>query len=622
MYRKIVAVWVSLTMMLGLIVIVDVIMDFTLNVGGTTLYVNTTGSDGAFTKIQDAINVANNGDTVFVYNGTYYENVVVNKTINLIGETRDSTIIDGSGYGVHITVDFVSISGFSITDSGIGILVNSNYNIISDNNISDNINYGIHIELSTGNHISNNILSTNTRYSMFLEKSYDNVVENNVVDDGIVIYGYYLEHWNTHSINTSNIVKGKPVYYWKNQTGGIVPANAGQVILANCTNVKVVNQKLTNGSVGIELGFSSENNVTANTALNIYDGIRLYYSHNNTITGNNFSNNWRGIYIRYSDSNKIAENIASGNDAIGIVLDRFSSRNEIKDNTVSSNNKGITIVGPMSGWNNITGNYPSNNNYGIDLHDTSNNRIYHNNIIANANQAYDNRDDNYWDNGYPSGGNFWSDYTGIDQFSGPNQNLPGNDGIGDTNYSIDGDSWDNYPLMTPIGNCTFLYDGWNLVSIPFIQSDTNLGPVLSSITGSYDAVQWYNVSDNYDNWKHNHKSKPSSLNDLDSIDYNMGFWIHITEPGGVLYEYSGTQPTSNQTINLHPGWNMVGYPSQTSYNRTVGLNNLTFDTQVDAIWTYNPTTQKYKQLTESDYFEIGKGYYIHAKEECTWVVPL
>jgi hypothetical protein len=67
---------------------------------------------------------------------------------------------------------------------------------------------------------------------------------------------------------------------------------------------------------------------------------------------------------------------------------------------------------------------------------------------------------------------------------------------------------------------------------------------------------------------------------------------------------------------------MVGYPSLTSYNRTEGLNNLTFNTHIDTIWTHNAATQKYKQLTESDYFEIGKGYYIHAKEECTWVVPL
>ena len=76
-----------------------------------------------------------------------------------------------------------------------------------------------------------------------------------------------------------------------------------------------------------------------------------------------------------------------------------------------------------------------------------NNKIYHHYFINNTNQAND-RCSNQWDNGYPSGGNFWSDYTGVDNFSGPDQDIPGSDGIGDTNYSIPGgSSVDNYPLI-------------------------------------------------------------------------------------------------------------------------------------------------------------------------------
>ena len=67
---------------------------------------------------------------------------------------------------------------------------------------------------------------------------------------------------------------------------------------------------------------------------------------------------------------------------------------------------------------------------------------------------------------------------------------------------------------------------------------------------------------------------------------------------------------------------MVGYPSLTTYNRTEGLNNLAFNNQVDTIWSYDATTQKWEEMGESDYFEIGKGYYIHAKSECEWEVPL
>ena len=54
-----------------------------------------------------------------------------------------------------------------------------------------------------------------------------------------------------------------------------------------------------------------------------------------------------------------------------------------------------------------------------------------------------------WDDGYPSGGNYWSDYNGTDFYSGTNQNVTGSDGIGDTSYIIDVNNVDRYPLMSP-----------------------------------------------------------------------------------------------------------------------------------------------------------------------------
>ncbi len=102
----------------------------------------------------------------------------------------------------------------------------------------------------------------------------------------------------------------------------------------------------------------------------------------------------------------------------------------------------------------------------------------------------------------------------------------------------------------------------------------------------------------------------------------MGFWIYIIKPEGVLFEYSGTQSTQNQTITLHPGWNLIGYPSLTSYNRTAGLNNLTFGSEVDSILTYDAATQKWEVIGLSDYFKIRRGYWIHAKTTCVWEVPL
>ncbi|UCE38238.1 MAG: PQQ-binding-like beta-propeller repeat protein [Thermoplasmata archaeon] len=168
----------------------------------------------------------------------------------------------------------------------------------------------------------------------------------------------------------------------------------------------------------------------------------------------------------------------------------------------------------------------------------------------------------------------------------------------------------------------FLRYGWNLISIPEIQSDTSLTSVLLSIDGEYRIVQCYNSTDINDPWKHHEISKPPSLNDMNEINHKMGFWVYCSNPDGIIFTYDGTRPTQDQTITLEKGWNMVGYPSLGNKIRTEALNNLTFGDHVDAIWTYNSTAQKYEKIDESDFFEIGRGYYIHAKTKCEWEVPL
>jgi hypothetical protein len=102
----------------------------------------------------------------------------------------------------------------------------------------------------------------------------------------------------------------------------------------------------------------------------------------------------------------------------------------------------------------------------------------------------------------------------------------------------------------------------------------------------------------------------------------MGFSIYITKPGDTIFLYNGSEPGQNQTIQLYEGWNMVGYPSETSYNRTEGLNNLTFGVEVDQIQWFNATSKAYEDLEENDFFIPTTGYWIHATSDCEWEVPL
>jgi parallel beta-helix repeat protein len=425
--------------------------------------------------------------------------------------------------------------------------------------------------------------------------------DNTLIDDGICIWGHFVQYWNTHDIDTSNIVNGKPLHYWKNQISGTVPEGAGQVILGNCINVTVKNQVLSSCSSGIQLGFSSYNYIVNNTVSACsQESIHLNFnSPFNHITDNNVSYNYEGIRI-YKDSNG----------------------NNITNNSVSSNSYGISIR--LTRYNNITYNKINNNGYGIIIEDCSYNYIYHNIIMSST---FDEIGSNYWDNGYPSGGNYWFDYSGLDNFKGSNQDIPGKDGIGDSPYTdIQGGSGaqDNYPLLSQnisLENTTILKQGWNLISIPLIQKEYNLTRVLGSIESCYDAVRFYDNSDPTDPWKQTHTDKPFG-NDLKELNEKMGFWIHVTRLGDTIFLYNGTTPTTSQQVQLHKGWNLVGYPSLTSYNRTDGLNNTLFGTHINKIMWYNATTQTWHSMSETHYFRKGVGYWIHTTEDIVWNVPL
>ena len=130
-----------------------------------------------------------------------------------------------------------------------------------------------------------------------------------------------------------------------------------------------------------------------------------------------------------------------------------SSRNNIINNTIENTQYGINL---MNSTNNIiTANTIMENDVGTQFIDnySNNSVIYHNNFIDNGWQVNSFApSNNTWDNGYPSGGNYWSNYTSTDFYSGPYQNGAGSDGIGDTPYVIDENDQDNYPLMHPYGS--------------------------------------------------------------------------------------------------------------------------------------------------------------------------
>jgi len=182
------------------------------------------------------------------------------------------------------------------------------------------------------------------------------------------------------------------------------------------------------------------------------NGIRISGKSNVTIKDMDIKAFESGILLdAYSNSSEISANRIEEND-YGISCWGYSDGNSITGNNITANNlAGIWIVG-SSNINVSENNIETNTQYGIILESSSNNFIYHNNFIDNTNQISIYDSTSVWDNGYPSGGNFWNDHTGTDDFSGPGQNQTGSDAIGDTPYICSESEQDGYPLMNPWTN--------------------------------------------------------------------------------------------------------------------------------------------------------------------------
>jgi len=313
-----------------------------------------------------------------------------------------------------------SISGNTITgNQGYGIMLDwsCNNNCMSENNITNNLG-GITLSSSSNNSISGNNITANNHIGIALSSSSNNNMSGNKVSNSGV--GFQLSSSSNNSISgnvfvgcglhvpdsygnvvVDNWVNGKPLVYLENVSDFKVE-DAGQVILVNCVNMTVKGSDLSNADIGIQ----------------------LWKTNNTEISGNNITNNVFGIMLYFSSNNSISGNNVTANKYIGIWL------------SCESNN------------NSFSGNNVTNNDYGIGLDSSSNNTIYHNNFIDNAQQVYfDSGYANVWDDGYPSCGNYWSDYNGTDLQSGLYQNDTSCDGIGDTPYTIDPWVYDHYPLM-------------------------------------------------------------------------------------------------------------------------------------------------------------------------------
>ena len=397
------------------------------NVTGNTLYVDDDAGEGGdgtednpFNSIQEAIDAAEEGDRVEVREGQYNEAIFINKTLQINGENKSTTVINSRDIRDAVTLNSgnVSISNFTLKSAslngGTGVYIASDFNKIYDNTFSDS-KYGISSRNSENNTIENNlfvncstgveILRTNS--TTVIGNSFNSTIhaaiaiawsenitvsENSMIDCGLVLVGKTLRQWNSHSISTTNTVNGNPVYYLTNSQNIKVPADAGQVILSNCSDVKVEDLSCTNGSTALQVGYSNKIFIANNSFhSNNYHGIYLRKANNCTIMNNNCSNNYyQGIYFTTSHNNTLSNNSCS---FVNDIYDGFgiyfinSRYNQIRDNNCSNNRYGgIKLL--ESDWN-VVINTICNGNLitGLSLYESNHNSIIN---IATINNLIDN----------------------------------------------------------------------------------------------------------------------------------------------------------------------------------------------------------------------------------------
>jgi len=323
-----------------------------------TFYVDDDGGSGVCASIREGILNAGNGDTIFVYSGMYYENVLMWKSIKLTGEEKNTTIIDGNYKGsvIDIKSDNVVVRGFTLKNIKDYYLFEGEYGCIK---INPNIN---------------NVLVT------------DNIITPGALEDHMYGEGILIRSAD------NNIIQNNIIFYDKH-----VGTAVGVKIVYNAHYNTIYNNEIYGGHSAVSIypmaGSSCNNNI-----------IESNYFHNLNI----------GVSIMDSSSGtKVISNNINNCGMCGVSL-LNADDNLIDNNTIAHSETGVCLSGAS---NIISTNNISYNDVGVSAGGSVFNKIYYNNFVGNTQNGYDGGFKNIWYKFKLFGksmGNYWDDYTGTD----------------------------------------------------------------------------------------------------------------------------------------------------------------------------------------------------------------
>jgi len=358
----------------------------------------------------------------------------------------------GTGISVYHSRDIV-ISNNNVTNNISGISISScNNTLVKGNKASLNKKseasryWGGGISLTDVRNctLMENVISSNGIIGISIGSgvgytSFNNTIRNNTITDhvwgGAYSYGISIS-WSSNTTITENKIFANIYgiqlrYYSKNHTitNNNISQNSFGVYFESSTSNSIINNTFFRNADAIWFKNSANNNKILYNSISNSSGnaINIRDSDNNVVSGNNVYYNSYGVRFVESSNNYIFDNNIKSQNYDGLVLYYYSNNNKALCNNITLNKNGIVIT-----------------------YQSYNSKIYHNNFINNTNHVYTDMNST-WDDDYPSGGNYWSNYTGADIKSGISQDETGSDGIGDTAHIVsEGNNTDRYPLMAPI----------------------------------------------------------------------------------------------------------------------------------------------------------------------------
>ncbi len=327
-------------------------------------------------------NVQNSqGNQYFRGAGILLTNVTYGSIVN--------NIVNSNIYGISLVgSSIIYLSDNQAYDNTAGIEVNSDYVSLYDNQVYDNDQDGILIYEHSHNIVTNNTLTNNPLkiYGYTYLAAQDNDFKKNRIYHSGFDFNGDIKTYTSQNIDTTNTVNDKPVYYYKNYTGNgaTISPDAGQIILANATDLTVNNVNMANTSWAIIVAYSSKISVlNSNLSYSIYG---IFIEHSSTITINSnelYRNGGDGIYVSDSQDNTIMNNICKWNTHNGIKL-WHSDNNKVQNNICLHNQDGIFIEGDNNfvDTNNCSYDYTGISLMYADDSDISNNEIFHNSVYG------------------------------------------------------------------------------------------------------------------------------------------------------------------------------------------------------------------------------------------------